>query len=155
MDSERSTISYRFTMNQLRDTTYAIRNTKLCKTNPISTVALGESCVIYAKNITKNCKKFKIIRTLCNFWTLTHLTPYTTKTYIIFHLPKAVLPQNTLHNWSLPTVFLEGKYAKQTQFHSPKCRSEAQIRLWRTKRTQFQDYKNRASKICKTNPICE
>ena len=47
-----------------------------------------------------------------NFWTLTHLTPYTTKTYIKFYLPKAVLPQNTLQKRSLPAVSLAGKKCK-------------------------------------------
>ncbi len=80
------------------------------------------------QNFTKKSKK---IPAFCKFLTLTHLTPYTTKTYT------TILPQNTLKERNLPTVFLAGKYAKQTQFHSTKCRSEAEIRLWRTKQTQF------------------
>ncbi len=46
----------------------------------------------------------------CNFLTLTHLTPCTTKTYI------NISPQNTLQERNLPAVFLAGKNAKRTQF---------------------------------------
>ncbi len=46
------------------------------------------------RNFTHKLQK---MRDFCTFLTLTHLTPYTTKTYIKFYLPKAVLPGNTLH----------------------------------------------------------
>ncbi len=56
-------------------------------------------------------KKSKKIPAFCKFLTLTHLTPYTTKTYITF------LPQYTLIERNLPAVFLAQKNAKRTQFY--------------------------------------
>ena len=55
-------------------------------------------------------KKSKIIKknAFYKFWTLTHLTPYTTKTYI------NISPQNTIHERSLNTVFLAEKMQKKT-----------------------------------------
>ena len=82
---------------------------------------------------TQKCKK---IRNFCKYLKTTHLTLYTTKTYIRFFLPKAVLPQNTLHERNLPTVFRGGKKCKTNPIshtliypftHSPK----------NAKRTQF------------------
>ncbi len=99
----------------------------------------------FPSEIHKKCelllKKHKEMRTfpiiyppkaaLCNFLTLTHLTTCTTMTYITFSL------SNTLQERNLPAVFVAGKYAKRTQFTK---HQESRI-------------KNRASKICKTNPI--
>ncbi len=123
-------------------------------------------------NITRTfTQKSKKMREFCHFLTLTHLTPYTTKTYIKFYLPKAVSPQNTLQERNLPAVFLAEKNAKQTQFHkyiiyAPKNNKSisAQGRIHddiRNTRLFMQNkpnscntqYSRRNTKICKTNPI--
>ncbi len=100
MDSEQSTISYRITMKNIYSFTHQLIYSGIypprsesftisCKTNPISTISLGKSGVIYAKNITKYYEKLQNntkMPAFCTFLLMTHLTPYTTKTYITFPL---------------------------------------------------------------------
>jgi hypothetical protein len=107
--------------------------------------------------------KLQKMRAFCKFLTLTHLTPYTTKTYIKFYLPKAVLPQNTVHglrniqnepnfiqtmNNELTTM----NYEKRTQIDYQESSIEKNA-----KRTQFYPTGHgprvTSHDLCKTNPI--
>jgi hypothetical protein len=81
-------------------TQYDIRNTKICKTNPICRIHRGELCKtkpifppifqsllqLYTRKMRTFHHNLQKMRAFCKFLKLTYLTPYTTKAYKTFSL---------------------------------------------------------------------
>ncbi len=115
MDSEQSTISYRLTMNQSPTYKNMQNEPNFTTKAPTKQENAANFIPIFSKKNTNFSKiiqkKPKISKknAFCNFWTLTHLTLCTPKTYI------KLLSQNTLQKRSLKAVFFAGKNAKRTQ----------------------------------------
>ena len=95
-NNEQSTISYRFTMNQtqtmnneLRTMNQFMQNEPNSQSYQVSKAPTNHAnaAILFPTFVYcyfKKSQKLQKMRAFCNFWTLTHLTPSTTKTYITF-----------------------------------------------------------------------
>ena len=163
--------------------------TFLCKTKPISTVALVESGVIYAKKTTKyyeilqnNPKKYSqkslflitfstlfpsfsitftrfsaLFVMFCKYLKLTHLTPYTTKTYIKIHPDSPILIHSFTH--SPINTFMQNEPNSSSTSKRRETRDERLATIKYAKQTQLQKLmclkapKTYVPEGTKTNPI--